>query len=176
MKADDIMSVAMKCGWPSSKFIEFYMKWISKKFPTKIVTLPPKCYYDLMEDGLSTDLSFDHIFDGDAARSKLTDVVIFFLPFKTSVGEPWRLMVSFHVNRMEQFQLLDSSSPEYKRFLHPENERDLTAHVIFDFSKKKFNSEKLTNQMNLLLDSQKEGCNFCDYKEDMVIGEKDTMQ
>ena len=173
MEADDIMSVAMDCGWPSSKFIEFYMEWMRKQFPTKIVTLPPKWYYDLMEDGLSTNISSDLIFNTDVAKSQMSDAVIIFLPFKTTVGEPWRLMVSFHPNRMEQFRKLDSSSLEYKKFFLREPDNHLTAHVVLDFSKyQKFDSQKLIGRMNALLDSDKEGCNLCDYREERIVEEK----
>lgn len=129
------MSIAAVNGWPSSDIVEFFMRCLEEKCSRKIVCLPPKCYYDLIDDcSISpSPLSARCNQYLDDPECDLYNAVLIFLPIQIS-GEPWRLMVSFHPEKMKDFELLHMASNEYMEFLDEKNQKDLIAHIIFDFT------------------------------------------
>jgi len=159
------------------------MRCLEEKCSGKIVCLPPKCYYDLIDDcSISpSPLSARCNQYLDDPECDLYNAVLIFLPIQIS-GEPWRLMVSFHPEKMKYFELSHKYSEEYAEFLDEKNQKDLIAHIVFDFTvehdecTRKGNEhtkfEELFKKMNALLECKKKKINAEDFSEEKILKDK----
>ena len=93
-------------------------------------------------------------------------------------------MVSFHPEKMKDFELLHMASNEYMEFLDEKNQKDLIAHIIFDFTVKhdkctrkgnehtKYEEKLLFNKTNALLDCKNNRINAEDFGQEAILKEK----
>ena len=135
--------------------------WVGKKYDKKIVFLPSECYEELIDS--------DPFKRGFLDQQLITsDTNLIFLPIKV-VGEPWRIMVTFHPNVMSNFRKTTVNENSYTNFtkLGSGNDNELmSAHIVFELRNSEFSSKNLIQKMNQFLDCQFEDQKFLEYKDD----------